>query len=67
MPMTALQLAALGHLQVGTALGVAVPAPAPALLYLSQPVTGQARAVHRHTHGGDHPEANTSVSCVFDS
>ena len=42
-----------------------VLAPALALLCLSQPVTGQARKVHRHTHGGDHPEVNSSVSCDF--
>ena len=44
---------------------VAVPAPAPALLCLSQPVNGRARVVHRRTHGGDHPEANSSVSYDF--
>ena len=35
--------------------------------YNAQPVIGQARAVHRRTHGGDHPKAKTSVSYVFDS
>ena len=28
-------------------------------------VTAMCVAVHYPCHGGDHPEANTSVSCIF--